>query len=91
VYGDLSANSGRNALARDPEFAAGFLERHKAKLMFGSDCGCLDGHGVGQQQGGALKGKCTAQETLALLKKLAPPALFRRLVYDNGARYYGLA
>jgi uncharacterized protein len=78
VYGDLSANSGRNALARDPEFAAGFLERHQAKLMFGSDCG------------GALRGKCTAQETLALLRKLASPTLFRRIVYDNGARYYGL-
>jgi predicted TIM-barrel fold metal-dependent hydrolase len=90
VYGDLSANSGRNALARDPEFAAAFLERHKEKLMFGSDCGCLDGHGKGQQQGGALQGKCTAQETLALLKKLASPPLFRRIVYDNGARFYGL-
>jgi uncharacterized protein len=90
VYGDLSANSGRNALARDPEFAAGFLERHKTKLMFGSDCGCRDGHGAGQSQGGALKGKCTAQETLALLKTLAPPALFRRIVYENGVRYYGL-
>ena len=90
VYGDLSANSGRNALARDPEFAARFLERHQAKLMFGSDCGCRDGHGTGQQQGGALKGKCTAQETLALLKKLAPPPLFRRIVYENGARFYSL-
>jgi uncharacterized protein len=91
VYGDLSANSGRNALARDPDFSAAFLERHKAKLMFGSDCGCRDGHGAGQAQGGALKGKCTAQETLALLTKLASPELFRRLVYDNGARYFGLA
>jgi len=25
MYGDLSANSGRNALARDPDFATGFL------------------------------------------------------------------
>ena len=91
VYGDLSANSGRNALARDPEFAAAFLVRHKDKLMFGSDCGCRDGHGAGQPQGGALKGKCTAQETLALLKKLASPTLFRRLTYENGARFYKLA
>jgi predicted TIM-barrel fold metal-dependent hydrolase len=29
LYGDLSANSGRNALARDPEFAADFLKRHQ--------------------------------------------------------------
>lgn len=90
VYGDLSANSGRNAMARDPEFAAGFLERHQAKLMFGSDCGCRDGHGAGQQQGGPLQGKCTAQETLALLKRLAPPPLFRKIVYENGVRFYKL-
>jgi uncharacterized protein len=91
VYGDLSANSGRNALARDPEFAAEFLQRHRAKLMFGSDCGCRDGHGAGQQQGGPLQGQCTAQLTLTLLKKLAPPPLFRQIVYENGARFYKLA
>jgi predicted TIM-barrel fold metal-dependent hydrolase len=91
VFGDLSANSGRNALARDPDFSAAFLERHRAKLMFGSDCGCKDGHGTGQAQGGALKGKCTAQETLTLLKKLASPALFRQIVYENGKQYYRLA
>jgi predicted TIM-barrel fold metal-dependent hydrolase len=91
VFGDLSANSGRNALARDPDFSAAFLERHRAKLMFGSDCGCKDGHGTGQAQGGALKGKCTAQETLTLLKKLASPALFRQIVYENGRQYYRLA
>jgi predicted TIM-barrel fold metal-dependent hydrolase len=88
VFGDLSANSGRNALARDPEFAARFLERHRTKLMFGSDCGCRDGHGTGQQQGGALAGKCTAQETLTLLKELAPPPLFRRIVYENGEQFF---
>jgi predicted TIM-barrel fold metal-dependent hydrolase len=38
IYGDLSVNSGRNALARDPEFSAAFLVRHRNKLMFGSDC-----------------------------------------------------
>jgi hypothetical protein len=91
VFGDLSANSGRNALARDSDFSAAFLERHRAKLMFGSDCGCKDGHGTGQAQGGALKGKCTAQETLTLLKKLASPALFRQIVYENGNQYYRLA
>jgi hypothetical protein len=31
-YGDFSANSGRNFLARDPDFAAKFVERHRAKL-----------------------------------------------------------
>ena len=37
VYADLSADSGLNALERDPEFAKGFLERNSAKLLFGTD------------------------------------------------------
>ena len=89
VYGDLSANSGRNALARDKDFATKFLERHGSKLVFGSDCGCLDGHGAGQPQGGALKGKCTARETLRLLKDLTTPDLFRRIVAVNALRFFG--
>jgi predicted TIM-barrel fold metal-dependent hydrolase len=53
LYADMSANSCNNFLNRDPEFAAGFLVRHQDKLMFGSDCGCLDGRGtVGARQGG---------------------------------------
>ncbi len=52
LYGDLSANSGNNALSRDPEFTAGFLARHKEKLIFGSDCGCTDGKGGGISQAG---------------------------------------
>jgi uncharacterized protein len=46
LYGDLSANSGNNALSRDPQFTPGFLERHQDKLIFGSDCACSDGKGV---------------------------------------------
>jgi predicted TIM-barrel fold metal-dependent hydrolase len=85
IYGDLSANSGRNALNRDPEFAAAFLVRHKSKLIFGSDCGCRDGHGLDQPQP-PLGGKCTAQETLASLKRLASPELFRRITWENGSK-----
>src|SRR6185437_9727624 len=43
LFGDLSANSGHNALTRDPSFTAEFLKRHADKLIFGSDCGCTDG------------------------------------------------
>ena len=39
-----------NALSRDPEFTAEFLIRHRDKLIFGSDCGCTDGHGGGTGQ-----------------------------------------
>ena len=37
LYGDLSAESGRNALLRDPGFTPGFLRRNQDKLLFGSD------------------------------------------------------
>ena len=85
IYGDLSANSGRNALARDPDFAAGFLSRHSRKLMFGSDCPCTDGRGAGQvSTSPALKDKCVARETLTLLKRLTPPGLFETITWKNG-------
>ena len=37
IYGDLSAGSGNNALARDLEFAKGFVMRRQDRLMFGTD------------------------------------------------------
>jgi uncharacterized protein len=85
MYGDLSANSGRNGLARDPAFTAAFLIRHRNKLMFGSDCPCLDGHGAGQSHS-AVPNKCIARETLAILKQSASPELFRQIVWENGNR-----
>jgi hypothetical protein len=85
IYGDLSANSGRNALARDSEFATGFLSRHRRKLMFGSDCPCRDGRGAGQvSTSPALKDKCIAREALTLLKRLTPPDLFETITWKNG-------
>lgn len=87
LYGDLSANSGRNALGRDPEFAAAFLARHAGKLMFGSDCSCTDGAGAGQRsQQPLIKGRCVARETLTALKQLASAERFRRIAWDNGRR-----
>jgi len=79
LYADMSANSGNNFLNRDPEFAAGFLERHQNKLMFGSDCPCPDGRG-------GTSGRCIARATLTTLKKLASPEVFRKIVWENGAR-----
>ncbi len=37
LYGDLSARSGFNAISRDPEFGAKFLEDFQDKLLFGTD------------------------------------------------------
>src|SRR5688572_5262298 len=79
LYADMSANSGNNFLNRDPEFAARFLERHQNKLMFGSDCPCPDGRG-------GTSGRCIARATLTTLKKLASPEVFRKIVWENGAR-----
>ncbi len=90
IYGDLSANSGRNFLQRDPEFSAKFVERHRAKLMFGSDCGCKDGHGSGQRQG-PLGNLCTGRETLTTLKKLCSPSLFKQVTWDNAMKLYKLS
>jgi predicted TIM-barrel fold metal-dependent hydrolase len=83
LFADLSANSGNNALSRDPEFTRDFLKRHESKLIFGSDCGCTDGHGGGTSQANPvasrLAGKCVARETLALLRNTVSPASFRRI------------
>jgi uncharacterized protein len=95
LYGDLSANSGNNALSRDPEFTPGFLKRHEAKLIFGSDCACSDGKGGGISQAGnpgasRLAGKCVARETLTVLKRTVSPAAFRRLTWENAHQTYKL-
>jgi predicted TIM-barrel fold metal-dependent hydrolase len=87
LYGDLSANSGRNALARDPDFIKAFLDRHQDKLLFGCDCSCRDGHGAGQMsQEPLIKGKCVARETLAALKQLSTPTVFRKITWENGTK-----
>lgn len=94
LYGDMSANSGNNALSRDMDFSQGFVSRHKDKLMFGSDCSCSDGHGAGVSQNNnpeaaRLAGKCVARETLTVVKKLAgSDAVFRKLAFDNAVKLY---
>ena len=42
LYGDLSAGSGCNALARDPEYAVKFLNEFQDRLFFGTDICCPD-------------------------------------------------
>ena len=95
LYADLSANSGNNALSRDPDFSRDFLVRHKGKLIFGSDCSCADGHGAGVSQNNnpeaaRLAGKCVARETLGLLKQLASPEVFRMAAWTNANRVFKL-
>jgi predicted TIM-barrel fold metal-dependent hydrolase len=95
LYADMSANSGNNALSRDPAFTHDFLIRHRAKLIFGSDCNCTDGHGGGVSQANnpeaaRLEGKCVARATLELLKKSTTAEIFRQLTWDNANRVFKL-
>jgi uncharacterized protein len=85
LFGDMSAVSGNNAMARDAEFTADFLKRHQDKLLFGSDCSCSDGHGAGYNNPAAprMAGKCVARETLSLLKRSTSPAIFQKIVWGN--------
>ena len=85
LFGDMSAVSGNNAMARDPAFTADFLTRHQDKLLFGSDCSCSDGHGAGYDNPAAprMAGKCVARETLGLLKRSTSPVIFQKIVWGN--------
>ena len=77
IYGDHSAGSGLNFLVRDPDFAAGFLERHQDKLLYGSDCDDVLGAGPG----------CQGAQTLLNLRKLAPSKkVERKILYENAKR-----
>ncbi|HEY3840551.1 MAG TPA: amidohydrolase family protein [Bryobacteraceae bacterium] len=92
-YADMSANSGNNALSRDPDFTREFIPRHRAKLIFGSDCSCTDGNGGGVSQNNnpeaaRLAGKCVARETLTVLKHSASPEIFRAITWENGAKLF---
>ena len=93
LFGDLSANSGNNALSREAEFTADFLTRHQNKLVFGSDCSCQDGHGGGVSQNNnpaaaRMRGKCVARETLTVLKRHTQPNIFRKLTWENGHKLF---
>jgi predicted TIM-barrel fold metal-dependent hydrolase len=88
LFADMSANSGNNAMSRDPEFTADFLARHQDKLLFGSDCACADGHGGGVSQNNnpaaaRMAGKCVARETLSVLKRSSSSAIFQKIVWGN--------
>jgi len=90
MYGDVSANSGNNALSRDEEFTSGFLKRHQNKLMFGSDCGCSNGRGdgLGPSVAKRMQGKCVARETLGILNKNLDGGALTKVTWGNAHRLY---
>ena len=89
LYCDLSARSGYHGLHRDPEFARGFLRRHRARLLWGTDCPCVDGRG--NLRDGSTR-PCLAGLMLPLLRDLCESEdHFDDITHDNGARLLGLA
>jgi len=76
MWGDLSAGSGRNSMARDEDHARGFLDRHQDRLLFGSDCS--DSIGDGEQ--------CIGFRTLGLLDRLVPDDAVRAKILAGNAR-----
>jgi len=77
VYGDLSANSGLNALLRDEDHASEFLARHQVKLMYGSDCDDHLGEGAA----------CSGARCLAAIRRLAPNGeITEKILHANASR-----
>jgi len=76
-YGDLSANSGLNALLRDEDYAREFLARYQDKLMFGSDCDDRVGEGAA----------CSGARCVAAIRRLAPNnKIAEKILHANAAR-----
>jgi predicted TIM-barrel fold metal-dependent hydrolase len=77
VYGDLSGRSGWNALTRDEDRTRAFLNRHRDKLFFGSDC----------MHGGMDGPECWVRQTQKALRRLVPSAeILRKILCGNGRR-----
>ena len=81
LYADMSAGSGLNALTRDEDHARGFLDRHRTKLLYGSDC--ADAEGTGE--------KCQGAQTIAAIRRLAPNReVERQILYLNAKQLFRL-
>ncbi len=81
LYADMSAGSGYNALTRDEEFTAGFIERHPKQMLFGSDCPCRDGKGEN------FKGVCYSTRLQAFLERIvSDPKTLEDIRYNNAMR-----
>lgn len=81
LYADLSAGSGYNALTRDEDFTAGFLERHRRQMLFGSDCPCRDGKGEN------FDGTCYNMQLQKFLRRMiSDEAALEDVFYNNAMR-----
>jgi predicted TIM-barrel fold metal-dependent hydrolase len=77
MYGDMSANSGLNAMLRDEDHARLFLQRHQDKLLFGSDCSDRQANGP----------NCLGSKIIAAVRRLAPDKQAeRKMLYGNATK-----
>lgn len=89
LYGDLSARSGYFALYRDAEFGREFVKRHRSKLLWGSDCPCVDGRG--NLPNGTFRA-CLSGIMLPLLRDYCESKEhFDDITHNNAAKLLGLA
>lgn len=79
MFADLSAGSGLNAFARDPEHGREFIKRHRTKLLYGSDCNDHVGEGP----------KCLGAQQIAQMKALAPDERTLRMIFwENSVKLF---
>ncbi len=76
MFGDLSANSGQNALIRDEAHAVEFIKRHQDKLIYGSDCNDLIGRGP----------SCIGARTIEIIHRLIPERTTQDKLFSKNAR-----
>lgn len=81
LWADMGAGSGLNAMTRDEEHARAFIECHQDRLLYGSDCSDIAGHGP----------TCTGSGQIACIRRLAPnKAAERKILYENAKALYWL-
>ncbi len=88
LHTDLSARSAYNALTRDPEFGRDFVHRHCHKLIWGSDCPCLDGKG-NLYDGGHRD--CLSALTLPVLRDYCSDDQYDDITFRNAERLLGIS
>ena len=81
LYGDLSAGSGNNALARDLDYAGKFLTEFQDRIMYGIDICAPKGYVSPLDQ--------TLKELLRTGR--ITPAVYRKVARENQVRELGLA
>lgn len=80
MFGDISAGSGLNSFLRDEDQAHAFLDRHQDKLLFGSDCSDIVGHGPA----------CQGAQTIQSIRRLASKNIAQKVLYKNAKKLFRL-